>query len=364
MDPLVSFVLPTRNRPQELALTMERLGQLDPVIGAEVIVVDNHSREPVTVPGRLPNGWRACTLRRPRNEGAAARNDGVRIASGRWIVMLDDDSHPLDMHFVDALDEAPNDVAAIGAEIFLPGGGHEQGGLPEVIVGCGAAIRRDAFVTAGGYDPAFHFYVEEYDLCARLLLGGRRVTHDPRFKVLHTKTPTNRDMGLVLGRLMRNNGWVLRRYAPERVYEAALRETIERYESIATKEGALEGYRAGLEEFNATVEEQRRVAMDDELWRRFTGETAARATFTRERALLAGRHVSVVHAGKAGRLIERLIVEFGGRLVSESDADTLVIGTLSPGPLMDAQNSLADETRPVVAPWSFAAGPTRFRRAG
>lgn len=364
MDPVVSFVLPTRNRPQELAHTIAMLGAMEPTVPAEVIVVDNHSQEPATLPARLPNGWRACTLRRPKNEGAAARNDGVRIASAKWIVMLDDDSHPLDMRFIEAIEDAEPDVAAIGAEILLPSGGHEQGGLPEVIVGCGAAIRRDAFVTAGGYDPAFHFYVEEYDLCARFLLGGKRIIHDPRFRVLHTKTPTNRDMGVVLGRLMRNNGWVLRRYAPDRVFEAALRETIERYESIARKENAVEGYERGLAEFLATVNDQRRVPMDDEHWARFTGETAARATFTKERGLLAGRRVAVVEHGKAGLLIEALVREFGGKLVAEPEAETLVIGTLSPGPMLDAQIARVQETRPVLAPWSFAARPVRLRRAG
>jgi GT2 family glycosyltransferase len=364
MQPFVSFVLPTRNRPVELARTIEHLGTMDPVVPAEVIVVDNHSQEPATLPARLPNGWRACTLRRPRNEGAAARNDGVRIASAKWIVMLDDDSHPLDMRFVDAIEDAEPDVAAIGAEILLPDGRHEQGGLPEVIVGCGAAIRREAFMTAGGYDPAFHFYVEEYDLCARFLLGGKRIIHDPRFRVLHTKTPTNRDMGVVLGRLMRNNGWVLRRYAPDRVFESCLRETIERYEGIARKEQALDGYERGLAEFRATVLDQRRVPMDDELWARFTGETAARATFTKERGLLAGRRVAVVEHGKAGLLIEKLVREFGGKLVAESEAETLVIGTLSPGPMLDAQVARISETRPVLAPWSFAARPVRLRRAG
>ena len=364
MHAAISFVLPTRNRPVELARTMERLGTLPPSIEAEVIVVDNHSHEPVSVPARLANGWRACTLRRPRNEGAAARNDGVRIASGSWIIMLDDDSHPLDMGFLEAIAEAPSDVAAVGAEIFLPGGGHEQGGLPEVIVGCGAAIRRHAFVEAGGYDPAFHFYVEEYDLCARLLLAGHRVIHDPRFRVLHTKTPTNRDMGVVLGRLMRNNGWVLRRYAPEHAYEAALRETIDRYEGIAHKENAIEGYRAGYQEFMETVATERRRTMDDALWRRFTGEAAAAATLAAQRSLIAGHDVGLVAVGKAGPLVERLVGELGGRIVPEAEADTLVIGTLSPGPLIDAIDAFAHESRPVIAPWRFGSQVPELRRAG
>lgn len=360
----LSFVLPTRDRPIELERTLARLGALEPLVDAEVIVVDNHSRQPVSVPGGLANGWRALTLRRPRNEGAAARNDGVRIASGAWIVMLDDDSHPLDLGVVEAITEAPSDVAAIGAEITLPDGGHEQGGLPEVTVGCGVAIRRAAYVAAGGYDPAFHFYVEEYDLCARFLLGGLRVTHDPRFRVLHEKTPTNRDMGVVLGRLVRNNGWVLRRYAPEDAYRPALEETIARYESIARREDALEGYRRGYEEFLATEADQVRTPMDDALWRRFTGETAAREALLRQRGVIDGRRVALVAGGKAEPTVARIIRSLGGVLAPVDDAQTLVVGTLSPGPIADAARQYADDGRPVVLPWSFPCPPHPLRRAG
>jgi GT2 family glycosyltransferase len=365
---VISFVLPTRNRPEELARTIERLGALEPCVTAEVIVVDNHSKEPATVPARLANGWRACTLRRPRNEGAAARNDGVRIASGPWIVMLDDDSYPLDMRFVEALREAPADVAAIGAEVLLASGEHEQGGMPEVIVGCGAAIRREAYVAAGGYDHAFHFYVEEYDLCAKLLARGHRVTHDSRFRVLHAKTATNRDMGLVLGRLVRNNGWVLRRYCPEALYDAAMREILERYEAIATKEGVLDGYRAGLAELEATIANERRTPMSDALWQRFTGETAARPILERHRALIAGRRVALVSEGKAGPLLARLVTELGGIPSPERDAETLVVGTLSPGPVLDAIAARGHETRPVIVAWSMRDAANglvhELRRAG
>lgn len=360
----ISFIVPTRDRPAVLERTLARLGSLEPLVDAEVIVVDNHSREPVGVPGRLANGWRALTLRRPRNEGAAARNDGVRIASGSWVVMLDDDSHPLDLGFLDAIADAPSDVAAIGAEVLTTDGGHEDGGLPEVTVGCGVAIRRSAYVAAGGYDPALLFYVEDQDLCARLLLGGLRVTYDDRFRVLHERVAGPRDTGLVLGRLIRNHGWILRRYAPESHYAGALNEAIERYESIARRRDALDGYRAGYEEFRATEAMQRRTPMDEELWRRFTGESAARASLLRQRTLLSGRAAAIVHGGKAERLIARLACELGARLVPVAEAETLVVGTLAPGAIADAAGLLAADGRPVVLPWSYPKRGALLRRAG
>ncbi|MFO0827552.1 MAG: glycosyltransferase [Phycisphaerales bacterium] len=361
---MLSFVLPTRNRSAELDRTLAALGAIEPRVDAEVIVVDNHSAAPVTVPGRLANGWHALTLRLRNNAGAAARNEGARIASGKWIVMLDDDSYPLDLGVVDAIHDAEPDVAAIGAEISLLNGGHEAGGLPEVIVGCGAAIRRESFMAVGGYDPSFHFYVEEYDLCAKLILAGDRVVQDRRFRVRHEKSATGRDMNLVLSRLVRNNGWIAARYAPDDEREAALRETIERYAVIARREQALGGYEAGLAELRATLDAQPRIPMSDARWDRFVGRTAARAGLRRSVDRIAGRRVGLVAAGKGSSTIETLVRELGGTIVPVDDASTLVVGTLSPGPMLDAVSAWSDDPRPLVAPWSLAPEMSALRRAG
>src|SRR5436190_4576510 len=144
---MITYLLPTRDRPDTLQTTLQKLGDLsaaahEPIGGAEVIVVDNASSPAASLPTALDNGFKLTGVRRKRNEGAAARNIGAHLARGEWIVMLDDDSYPLDSQHVEVLRSAPSDVAAIGADIFLPSCLREAGGLPEVIIGCGAAIRR------------------------------------------------------------------------------------------------------------------------------------------------------------------------------------------------------------------------------
>ena len=47
---------------------------------------------------------------------------------------------------------------------------------------------------------------------------------DPWFRVLHRKVTANRDMNVILSRLVRNNGWVAQRYAPEVRRKEELRE--------------------------------------------------------------------------------------------------------------------------------------------
>jgi GT2 family glycosyltransferase len=195
---MISYLLPTRDRHDRLQQTLAALAQLDgpahdDIGGAELIIVDNASRQPLEAPRRLANGIEVRVLRRVSNEGAAARNAGAAIARGEWLIMLDDDSFPLDCGHLHAIADAEDDVAAIVAEIMLCNGRRESGGLPEVIIGCGAAIRTEAFLSVQGYDPTFDYYAEEYDLCAKLILSGWRIVHDFRFRVMHEKTSAGRD---------------------------------------------------------------------------------------------------------------------------------------------------------------------------
>jgi GT2 family glycosyltransferase len=367
MQNTISYIIPTRDRPGDLAMTLSALGKLKHAENtrAEVIVVDNASRQPPTPPEKLRNGLPVRLILRRANEAAASRNAAARAATGAWLIMLDDDSAPLDTGFMRVLEDAPMDVAAIGAEILLTDGAREAGGLPEVPVGCGVAIRREVFLDLGGYDPEFHFYAEEYDLAARILLAGFRVTHDRRFRVLHRKVADGRDMNAILHRLVRNNGWVEQRYAPEAVREAAIAHTVERYRVIAAKERALEGYEAGLAEMRRTLDRQPRREMTQALYDRFTGLAHARDCLARSLAHTSARSAALVAHGKHAGLVERVLAEQCVSIVaSPVAADALVIGTLSPGPMLDARDERAvdrsegawrDATgRAVLTAWSLA----------
>lgn len=339
---MLSYVLPTRNRPERLQRTLAALGRLDARVhdrigGREVIVIDNASDAP-TAPcsATLPNGLSCRIIRLNENRGASARNEGARIAHGEWIVMLDDDSHPLDSNHIDVLIESPPDVAAIGAEIMLPDGSRERGGLPEVIIGCGAAIRRDAFLAVGGYDATFDYYAEEYDLCAKLLLAGWRVMHDcqSRFRVLHEKVATGRDFNHIVHRLVRNNAWVMQRYAPEAVRSGEIARTIERYAGIAINERAACGFAQGMSDLATTLSQQPRSPMSEGLWDRFTGAAAARQSLA---AFAPGSRVAIIEEGKNVEVIRRVLDEIRATVVSDpASAQATVIGTLSPGPMRDA----------------------------
>jgi hypothetical protein len=272
--------------------------------------------------------------------------------------MLDDDSYPLDAGHVAVLAAAPRDVAAVGAEVLLLDGSREAGGLPEVFVGCGAALRREAFLDAGGYDAAFGFYAEEYDLCAKLLLAGHRVVHDLRFRVRHGKVAGGRDFNAILCNLVRNNGWVVQRYAPCNRREQQLCEVIARYGEIAIREGAAWGYAKGMTELRAAQEGQPAQPMSDALFDRFTGLSHVRAALAGSPLVTGGAKIAVVDEGKGAAAVHQALREAGASEVAEDASPVAVlIGTLSPGPMLDAWERRQRGGPPVLLPWHPQGGP-------
>jgi GT2 family glycosyltransferase len=372
---MISYIIPTRDRPERLALTLRALGSLcgHTREEAEVVVVDNASRFIPIVPDRLVNGLAVRLVCRGSNEGAASRNVGVEVADGRseWVVMLDDDSYPVDTGFIRRLARAPADVAAVSADIYLPGlMRRESGGLPEVFIGCGVAIRRRIFLELGGYDSAFNYYAEEYDLAARMILAGYRIAFDPWFRVEHHKVAANRDVNTIMLRLVRNNGWVMQRYAPDELRRQQVREQRRRYRGISLMEGALRGFGEGLLELRRTIAQQERRPMSAAVFDRFTGLAYAREALRAAWSVRPFESAAVVDEGKNGWVVRRALAELGVRVVNqwpystaaaqappgEHNAEVLVIGSMSPGPMLDTYERrtlslTSQKPARVIAPW-------------
>lgn len=186
MDPLLSIVITTRDRPTLLPAAIR--SALDQTLEElEVVVVDSASRHPVTVP-RDP---RLRVVRCDRPGTAAARNAGVRASRGRWIACLDDDDR-LHAHMAEVSLEAladtplPFPVAVVsGVEVFGPDGRVLERRLPptrergsyfsleplepglsyrtkQTLV-----VERDVLLAIGGWDESFRSLVNT-DLFLRL----------------------------------------------------------------------------------------------------------------------------------------------------------------------------------------------------
>ncbi len=352
----ISIVIPTLNRHIELHQTLSHLQENAAKLLSDrrslyipdILVVDNASEESVTsqLPKELASMPGLRVIRLEENQAAAARNIGAEHAQGDWIMMLDDDSVPTSGLFNSVLSSLPPDVYALGGEILLPNQTHEQGGLPEVVIGCGCIYRRTAFLEAGGYDPTFEYYVEEYDLCARLIRQGGRVVHTRSLVFEHRKVQQNRDFRSILRRLVRNNSWVIDRHCPVELRDQTKSSMLNRYEQIAQKNTMSDAYTEGILQANSVCANTS-DPLSKKHWDRFIGKQAVKDSLLKQLLKSGIQEVQMVCHGKGSETIDETLCE-AGILISEL-AECKVISTLSPGPMCDAH---AEDPRRLCG-WNF-----------
>lgn len=100
--PRFTVVVPTRDRPRQLARCLEALRRLEPPEGGwELVIVDDGSLPPVELNLAPLTG---VVLRRAGDGPARARNAGASQARGQYLAFLDDDCEP-DPHWLRALAE-------------------------------------------------------------------------------------------------------------------------------------------------------------------------------------------------------------------------------------------------------------------
>lgn len=387
-----SLIVPTRNRRLVLLNTLTRLQSL-PDGEFEIIVVDNGSTDDTDELSRRFPGIHWIFL--GDNLGAAARNVGATAARGSVLLMLDDDSWP-DPGVIDGLVETfatRPDLGAVACRVRLVDRPerHDAGGVPGVFFNCGGAVRRAAFMEAGGYPVDFDYYVEEYDLCCRLWRDGWRVEPHGDFTVWHRRVTLNRDNHRMLRLLVRNNLRLWQRHAPEPLRADLIASTVERYRRVAMKEHALDGYRQGLEEGRAEIAGGliRPLPLSMEQMDNLFGLPAARTAVRRWAEQGGIKRVAVWSRGKGGeQLLDVLRAgsiaveavydtmvdagEWRGALLRPIESfephrvDGIVAGTLSPGVAEDIVDDLRARFGEVpvlsAAPW-MAAQPAETAAA-
>lgn len=208
--PLVSVIMANRNGAAYLAEAVRSVLR-QTLSDLELVVVDDASddRSVEIVNGFQAQDRRVVLLERSAPSGpAAARNAGLDVATGRWIAVVDSDDyiHPDRFRRLLALAQAEQaDIVADDQVVF-----HEHGAEPARLFFKGAmarkagrvsaegfirtdtlygrvpplgylkpVIRRDALVAHGArYDERL-FNGEDFNLIARLLIGGARMLTTP-----------------------------------------------------------------------------------------------------------------------------------------------------------------------------------------
>lgn len=197
----VSVVINTLNRAEPLAVALHALEYLD-YEQFEVIVVNGPSEDNTSALLRAQRGrvkWADC----PDANLSQSRNVGIAMAAGDVVAFLDDDAYP-DPAWLDRLVEGYDDpeVAAVGGPVLdhtgvalqvqylrsnrfgrsqvevgaglnpsyllsVPGASH----FPSLL-GANSSFRRSVLSALGGFDEEFDYFLDETDVCVRLVDRG------------------------------------------------------------------------------------------------------------------------------------------------------------------------------------------------
>jgi GT2 family glycosyltransferase len=222
--PTVSIVIPTRNRHDLLANCLESIFTAAARLRAEIIVVDNDSRDPRSLDyfGQLSSqGVRILKAPGPFNF-SRLNNLAAAEARGDYLCFLNNDIAARDNDWLDEMlsRHADESVGAVGAKLLWPSGVIQHGGVTlgvnfsplhafrdridedpgyggslRVAHECGAVTAacmttpRALFLETGGFDAIrFPVNFNDVDYCLKLASLGRRIVFTPHAKLLHLES--------------------------------------------------------------------------------------------------------------------------------------------------------------------------------
>ena len=236
--PSCTIVIPVYNRASLTRQCLDLLTTGSGKVNAEIVVVDDGSRD-LTPQVLKSYRDRVRVVTHPDNRGfARACNDGAMIASGEYLVFLNNDSLPM-RGWLDTLiryTEAHPQAAVVGARLLNPDNTiqhagviigqdrlphHIYAGFPadhpavnrsrqfQAVDGACMLVRRTAFETIGGFDETYHNGYEDVDLCLRLAERGHE-THYCHESVLCHLLPTSRAGASLLDDPLKDREYALR----------------------------------------------------------------------------------------------------------------------------------------------------------
>ena len=219
---MLTISISTRNRPESLVRCLRSLVLIADLV-QEIIVVDDCSEIPLEEPLRQSLGadfpLTLRVIRQETNSGyIVARNIIVQFAATDFVLNLDDDAFIIEPDAIRrALDVIRNDerVAVVAfAQAEEDGNPWPNTMQPSPMtyacyipsfIGFAHILRRDIFLSLGGYRSSFYFYGEEKEYCLRLLDAGYDVVYLPSALVAHVPDPAGRNAQKYLRYTVRNN---------------------------------------------------------------------------------------------------------------------------------------------------------------
>jgi GT2 family glycosyltransferase len=193
----IAILIVTKNRPEELAITLDKLFCLLDLARHEVLVFIDGCKQTEPLITKYPwVHWECSAI----SLGASpARNALYKKAKGTLFIGLDDDAHPLSPDFIAQTQNVFSKDKNIGViafqevrGVFLNDQEAIKQAMPKVecystndFVGCGFAIRKDVYNQTNGFPVWIDIYGEESCLGIEVLDLGYKIYYDNTIVVNH-----------------------------------------------------------------------------------------------------------------------------------------------------------------------------------
>jgi GT2 family glycosyltransferase len=217
--PLVSIIIPTKNKKALLQTTIESIRARTGYDPYEIIVIDNGSidADAVAYLASLEAPCRVFEWREPFNY-SALNNFGVRHAGGEQLLFLNNDVEVIRPDWLHALVEHAQrpEVGAVGGKLLYADGSIQHAGvvvginraganafrgwpgdtigalrLADLTRDCSAVtgacmmVPRRVFDEVGGFDEQLRVVLNDVDLCLKVRERGRLVVYTPHALLYH-----------------------------------------------------------------------------------------------------------------------------------------------------------------------------------
>jgi GT2 family glycosyltransferase len=212
LEELVTIMITTRNRPDDLAFTLEKLISLE-LAYLPLIIVDDAS-DVMIVSNELAKKFpRIKIVRNDVQRGLISnRNEMASLSATPYVLSLDDDSCFRDVPDLQGalkyLAQQPRVAALQFNNVDINFGEKAVAGSDpyrvQTYTGCGHLLKRSVFLGMGGYRADFVHMSEEVEFCRKAWKAGLEVHMYPKIVVDHRRTPVARFPAKNLYYLTRN----------------------------------------------------------------------------------------------------------------------------------------------------------------
>ncbi|MDB5249662.1 MAG: glycosyltransferase [Segetibacter sp.] len=192
-----SFVIVNYNRKDEVLLTIQKTKEIlkDASAEYEIIIVDNASNDgsAEAIKATQPD---VILIENQINIGAPAWNRGFAKATGKYFIILDDDSH-LQKGLEEAIQYLDQNENVGVLALNIKGGAFETSKWKDLsdtigFIGCGAILRKELYEKIGGYADWIFLYTNEYEYGIRCLDAGYKIRYFEKCEVIHRTSSINR----------------------------------------------------------------------------------------------------------------------------------------------------------------------------